>query len=88
MGTIGTDSSADSFLFDPSPATTFKGFSSPVFSLGGMKESSRISNPSIANCIDQQYQYTLLQPYIKKYKSDDEYGPPFYSVAFPFEWNT
>lgn len=32
-----------------------------------MKESSRITTPSIASCIGNQYQYTLLQPYTYSY---------------------
>lgn len=72
-------------MFDPSPATTFKGFSSPIYSLGGMKESSRIDNPSIANCINPKYQYVLTQPHTINYTSYNSYSQ--YSVVFPSEWN-
>jgi hypothetical protein len=79
--------SADSFLFDPSPATSFNGFSLPIFSLGWMKESSRIANPSIANCIEPGYQYTLLQPFLTTYRDDDFFRSRTYTVAWPNEWN-
>ena len=53
-----------------------------------MKESSRVSNPTIANCIDPKYQYTLLQPFLKTYQeSDDSFWSRTYSVAWPDEWN-
>ena len=52
-----------------------------------MKESSRISNPSIANCIEPKYQYTLLQPYLKTYKDDDLFHSRTYTIAWPDEWN-
>ncbi len=87
-GTTNNGSSPDAFLFAPSPATTFKGFTEPIFSLGWMKESSRIDNPSIANCIDSKYQYTLLQPHIITYSSNNYFSTSYsYSVAFPTEWN-
>lgn len=53
-----------------------------------MKESSRIDNPSIANCIDPKYQYTLVQPHSVPYKVTGTSNSSYtYSVAFPTEWN-
>mgnify|MGYP003441317717 FL=1 len=54
-----------------------------------MKESSRIDSPSIANCIDLKYQYTLVQPYAIPYKVIESPNdiPVEYKVAFPNEWN-
>ncbi len=53
-----------------------------------MKESSRISNPSIANCIAPTYQYTLLQPFLRTYTEDNGYNSSqTYTVAWPDEWN-
>lgn len=43
--------------------TVFSGFTKPIFSLGGMRESHRIQPPSISQCTDYSYQYTLKQPY-------------------------
>jgi hypothetical protein len=59
-------------------------------SLGGMKESSRIATPSIANCIGSEYQYTLLQPYVYDYTI--EYGREGSQIhtcttGWPNEWN-
>ena len=87
MNSSGGGSSADSFLFEASPASTFKGFSLPIYALGGMKESSRISNPSIANCIDSNYQYSLLQPYLRTYNDDGFFRSQRYTIAYPDEWN-
>lgn len=44
-------------------STQFQGFTRNIFSLGGMLESSRIANPSLSQCMDYTYQYTLTQPY-------------------------
>ena len=51
-----------------------------------MKETTRLPNPSISNCIDPKYQYTLLQPYLIKYTVSDVMNGD-YSVAWPDEWN-
>lgn len=40
------------------------GFSLPIFSLEGMKETKRLKNPSLADCMVGGYEYSLLAPYI------------------------
>ena len=55
-----------------------------------MKESSRVATPSIANCIENTYQYTLLQPYTYNYTV--EYGGESSqtqncTAGWPNEWN-
>ncbi len=54
-----------------------------------MKESSRILTPSIANCIDPTYQYTLLQPYTYTYTVSDgsDLGSTTCTAGWPNEWN-
>ncbi|MBX9808982.1 hypothetical protein K2X92_01155, partial [Candidatus Gracilibacteria bacterium] len=77
---------SDAFLFGPSPTANFTAFTAPIFSMGGMKETTRLSNPSIKNCIDTPYQYTILQPYLRSY-SDSIWGSRSRTVAYPDEWN-
>jgi hypothetical protein len=82
--------SPDDFLFGTSPISAFTGFSLPIFSLWGMKESSRITTPSIANCINSKYQYTLLQPYKYTYTVDywvDASQTQLCTAWWPDEWN-
>ena len=44
-----------------------QGFSLPIFSLGGMKETTRLRNPTLLDCQNGGYQYALLAPYIYEY---------------------
>lgn len=52
-----------------------------------MKESSRVSNPSISNCIDPKYQYTLLQPFLETHQDNSSHWLRSYTIAWPDEWN-
>lgn len=45
------------------PAKNFTGFTRSIFSLEGMLESDRVNTPSLAQCMDYSYQYTLKQPH-------------------------
>lgn len=68
-----------------------QGFSEPIFDLSGMKETSRLSNPSIADCQGSKYQYALLAPYTYNYtyteslEVDRTYNC---TTGWPKEWNT
>lgn len=71
----------------PSDSRLF-GFVMPIYSTGGMLETTRLANPSISQCQDYTYQYTLKQPYqlhgwkpnlkelLKKGRWDTAYGYP------------
>lgn len=52
-----------------------------------MKESNRVSTPSLTNCTDNSYQYALLQPYIFSYSvhyhDDSDW---ICNSAWPGEW--
>ena len=50
------------------------GFSLPIFSLEGMKETKRLKNPSLADCMTSGYGYTLLAPYPYSYTVTDWRG--------------
>ena len=39
------------------------GFSLPIYSLEGMKETKRLKNPSLADCMAGGYEYSILAPY-------------------------
>ena len=66
------------------------GFSLPIFSLEGMKETKRLKNPSLADCMTSGYGYTLLAPHFYEY-TQEIYTESSNSVAcragFPKEWN-
>ena len=68
-----------------------KGFTRPIFSLGGMIETKRLSTPSIADCSSASYQYTLRAPDITMGQIEVGGGESGYTVdcktAFPNEWN-
>ncbi len=61
----------------PDSSMAIKGFSEPIFSLGGMIETTRLSTPSLADCMGTKYQYSLKSPY--KYQ---------YTVSVPGEVDT
>lgn len=46
------------------PEKKFTGFTKSIFSLGGMLASDRVKTPSLAQCMDYTYQYTLKQPHV------------------------
>jgi hypothetical protein len=81
-------------LFTEIPAgTNMTRFSLPIFSLAGMKETTRLPSPSIENCISPTYQYTLLDPHTYEYKITNSSGPnPWEEYlcnwAYPDEWST
>lgn len=61
----------------------FKWFVKPIFSIGWMTESDRIQNPSITQCMDDTYQYSIMNPYIHVYydtitRWDNDYTIPRY----------
>ncbi len=88
LSLMGSGGPSDAFLFWPSPLPgTFTWFTLPIFSLGWMKETSRLPNPSINNCIDTLFQYTLLQPYLRTYIDDTIWFSRARTVAYPDEWN-
>lgn len=47
------------------------GYSLPIFSLGGMRETTRLKNPSLADCQTSGYQYGLLTPYTYEYIAEE-----------------
>ncbi len=56
--------SINSLFNDPPSGTSLSGFSLPIFSLGGMKETTRLSPPSLHDClVGNIHEYALLQPY-------------------------
>lgn len=92
------DIPAEQYFFTSPSGTNFKNFASPVltqtgiFSLGGMKETERISAPSIADCLGSTYQYTLLQPSLYNYIEYSCGGMDISCAtncrwAYPEEWN-
>jgi hypothetical protein len=56
-----------------------------------MKETTRLSPPSLSNCLDATYQYTLLQPFIYEYLEEtycfDSTCSTTCNAAYPDEWN-
>lgn len=71
--------------------TDLKGFSQPIFSLGGMKETTRLGNPTINDCIASTHQYTLMSPHLYDYgylhPQGDSEILEICKVAYPDEWN-
>lgn len=57
-----------------------------------MKESGRVTAPSINNCLDNSYQYALLQPYTFSYDIGYRHHGDDYTYScnssWPDEWNT
>lgn len=44
-------------------APKFTGFTRPIISFAGMNETTRLSEPTIAQCMNYDYQYTLMEPH-------------------------
>jgi hypothetical protein len=89
--------SPEIYFSTPPGGTSFRDFTSPVtsgtgiFSLGGMKETTRLTPPSLQDCLDTRYQYTLLQPFIYQYSEEvycqDSTCTVTCEAAYPDEWN-
>ncbi len=62
---IAANQSAITSVFQDLPSgTSLSGYSMPILSLGGMKETKRLTPPTLANCLAwNSYEYGLLQPY-------------------------
>lgn len=71
----------------PEPPT-FHGFSEPIFSLGGMKESNRLPVASVAHCTTPQFQYTLKNPHLYlDLEPGADGSDTAVERAYPNEWN-
>ncbi len=76
-----TNSTNPADILQESPGgTNLTGFGLPIFSLGGMKETTRFSPASVKDCIDPTYQYVLRPPY--------QVGDRSCSVIYPTEWSS
>jgi hypothetical protein len=81
-------SSSDKWkIMQEAPSWAIQWFSEDIFSLGGMKETTRLTVSSIADCMTPKYQYLLKMPYIYEYTIDDEYTHTC-RAWYPKEWNT
>lgn len=58
-------------------APKFTGFTRPIVSFAGMNETTRLSEPTIAQCMNYDYQYTLMEPH-----KWNEYGGTFFSRGY------
>jgi hypothetical protein len=88
MMSWGTDPTK--FFQTPPGGTLLTGFSKPIFDLAGMKETTRLPNPSLADCTWNNFQYTLLEPHTFTYDINDfwSYNGWTYTCngAYPLEW--
>jgi hypothetical protein len=67
------------------------GFSLPIYSLAGMRETARFTPLSPTDCTDTSRQYTLLDPYTYSVSCDCGSGESSQTctdtLAYPTEWN-
>lgn len=69
--------------------TSLSWFSQPIFSLGGMKETTRVDPASVLDCMTSEYQYALREPWEYEYPNPDSEGYPNPCVdIFPLEWSS
>lgn len=64
-------SDATNVLDEVPGSTSLSGFSQPIFSLGGMKETPRMDPASLQDCFDTKYQYGLAPPHEFSYPNPD-----------------
>lgn len=65
------------------PEKKFTGFVKNIFSQGGMLESDRIEKPSLSQCMDYSYQYTLKQPYSRRVPTYSDRGSAWRTEYYP-----
>lgn len=71
---MGTSGDPATFFQSIPSGTATTGFSLPIFNTGGMKETTRLPNPSLADCMGNTFQYTLLQPHTFAYDIPDTWS--------------
>ncbi len=88
---VGSQDPSNIMKDPPGGNMKIKGFSENIFSLGGMIETTRLSPPSIADCMDSRYQYGLKTPYKYSYNVEiNSYNSETITctAGSPKEWNT
>jgi hypothetical protein len=91
MLSLATSVPANDIFTLPPNGTAFTGMTESIFSLNGMKESSRISPASVADCIWNKYQYALEVPmkvnYVEYINVGDSQTPVNCTRSNLSEWN-
>lgn len=74
----------------PGDPMLIKWFSEDIFSLGGMKETTRLTPPTLMDCTGTKYQYALKRPYTYQYDvvvQGEVDTLQSCEAGYPWEWN-